>query len=315
MPIKDVGNKKSRRSLGALGVWLFVGFGFILTTEWTRVEAEPTTRMEPAGVWGFDKQGRTTLNDVLFTGVRNQWHPNGQKAFETTFREGKLEKVLSWHSNGQKSSEITYRDGKITDGILVTWHPNGQKASESAFRDGEIIDGISVTWHENGQKAWEMPYRDGKYNGTNITWHPNGQKASETHYRDGMHDGTNYVKWDKDGQITFKGMPTALTLGAQLKVGSQGFIVTSITPQSPAARASLQVGDCLLTLESQPVPKTVADFLVQLATYTEGSRIKLIIERTGARHTIFLPWARQDSAPDKPVKPSENKTRKSQGQK
>lgn len=293
MPRIEVGTEKSRRFLGALGIWLFMGFGFILSGEWIWVEAEPTIRREPSGAWGVDKQGRATLNDVLFTGEQTQWYSNGQKVL-ITYRDGQLDAVLTLHSNGQKGSEVIYRDGKIIDGMYVTWYENGQKSSENIYRDGKNVDGISVSWHPNGQKASEYTYRDGVFNGTSVKWHPNGQKAEESTYRDGKSIDGSFIRWDEDGLITFKGTPTALTLGAQLKASLQGVTVAAIAPQSPASRASLQVGDRLLTLEGQPVPKIVAAFLAQLATYAEGSYIKLEIERAGTRHTLRLPWMRQD---------------------
>lgn len=315
---------KSLRPLKVLWLGVFLVFGWVMTSPWIRAEAEPPRRSEPAGTWGADRQGRTTLNDVLFTGVQTQWHPNGQKYWEIPYRDGKINGTwVRWYQNGQKESETTYRDGKINgisvgwdengqkaleityrdgkfDGTYVTWYENGQKTSEWIYREGKIIDGTYVVWHPNGQKAWEGTYRDGKQDGTLVGWHLNGQKKSETTYRDGKIIDETSARYPNT-QITLKGAPTALTLGAQLQVSSStgsgqaphGLTVISVTPQSPADRASLQVGDRLLTLEGQPVPKTVSAFLTQLAAYAEGSIIKLIVERAGASHTLLLPWTRQ----------------------
>jgi len=262
------------------------------------------TLIEPDGTWGLDKV-QITFNGAPYTGVKTTWHPNGQKASETPYRDGQLEGLsVSWHENGQKAWEIIHRDGKIVDGTFVTWHPNGQKASEISCRDGKS-EGLYVTWHPNGQQATEVTYHNGHQEGLAVTWDENGRQTSN--------------------QTSDK----PITLGAKLKTSpsigsgqaSDGLTVTAITPESPAARASLQVGDRLLTIEGQPVSKTPAAFLAQLDGYAEGSLIKLVVERkevrisaSGApsaespaigRHTLLLPWTRQDALPVKASKPVE----------
>lgn len=286
-------------------------------------------RVEPTGSWGKDDQSRITFNGVFFTGVQTLWsdddednaktievpyrkgvingirvtrYASGQKASEMTYREGKLDGVsLGWHKNGKESWEKTYRDGMIVDGTYVHRHANGQKALEETYREGKI-DGVYSSWHLNGQKSYEVTYRDGIAEGTAVTWHPDGRKQSEFIYVQGKvvekislddQGGENRHRViERDtGQLTLKKSPN---FGAQLKEDPRGLNVTALTPETPAARASLQVGDRLLTLEGQSVPKTVADFLAQLAAYAEGSQIKLTVERAGARHTTLLPWVRQN---------------------
>ena len=166
--------------------------------------------------------------------------------------------------------------------------PSGTWATDAQGRtllDGTPFTGVKTTWHPNGQKQSEYTYRDGRVNGTIVTWNENGQETNS--------DGT--VK-----------TPDKITLGARLKPSPDGLTVTAITPESPAARASLQVGDRLLTLKDQPISKTEAAFLTQLGAYAEGSLIKLVVERKEGRHTLLLPWMRQDpsSSGQAPVKTS-----------
>jgi len=247
-------------------------------------------REEPAGKWSMDQKSHTTLDGAIFTGVKTTWHPNGQKASEETFRDG------------------------MPDGIAVFWHPNGRKKVEWAYHDGgKVVNGTYVHWYPNGQKQSEQTLRNGEMVGPFVAFHENGQKASETTFRGG-HEETF---WDEYGREIVHNQP--ITFGAKLQVspfdklraGPEGLTITAITPQSPAARASLQVGDRLLTLEGQPVSKTVAAFLTQLDAYTEGSLIKLVVERKDGRHTVLLPWTRQDpstnsgQAPVKAPKPVE----------
>ena len=46
------------------------------------------------------------LSNTPYTGKGFEFHENGQKALELTFKEGKRDGlVLQWHSNGQKKTE------------------------------------------------------------------------------------------------------------------------------------------------------------------------------------------------------------------
>lgn len=281
-------------------------------------------------------------------GISVSWYTNGRKRSETTYRENKVEGVVSsWDASGQKQSEWTYRDGKV-DGVATSWHPNGQKQSETTYRDGKI-EGTSVMWYSNGQKRLEEI--TGKDNKVSLGWHENGQRAWEQKWDvsaqalkakqdalvalNGEEDievlkakqneisMSNMIKgiwWDANGKetkvvtlMTAVASVTPLTLGAQLQESPLGLTVVAITPESPAARASLQVGDMLVSLEGRPVPLVAADFLAQLADFADSSLIKLVVNRTGERLTLWLPWWRQDApptssgqvpvqAPPKPVK-------------
>lgn len=295
-----------------------------------KVEIPEITRMEPAGDWGGDREDRITLNGVFFTGVQTLWYETGQKYSETPYHEGKIMDgtQIVWHPNGQKWWERPYKNGKL-DGIKAGWHPNGQKHfespcskglahgtqfswypngkkySEMSFREGRVIDGTYITWYSNGKKYWEETFRGGKRDGVQVVRHPNGQKQFEVTYVQG--ERVEQVNFDKRGRetqrLTFKdgrpftqdGKPYAsIMFGAQLRADSDHLTVTSVTSGSPAAQASLQVGDRLLTVEGQPVPKTEAGFMAQLVSFAEGSFIPLGIERAGKRHTLRLHWTRQE---------------------
>ncbi len=44
-----------------------------------------------------------------------------------------------WHENGQKSFESNYKDGK-QEGLETEWRENGQKKVESNFKDGKQVE-------------------------------------------------------------------------------------------------------------------------------------------------------------------------------
>ena len=47
------------------------------------------------------------------------------------------EKNIEYHPNGIKKEEGTYKDGK-KDGLWTYWYENGRKRSEGTFKDGEL---------------------------------------------------------------------------------------------------------------------------------------------------------------------------------
>ena len=79
-----------------------------------RKEKTSAPRIEPAGTWGTDAKGSTTLNGTLFSGVRIEWHPNGQKKSEATYRVGRNDGAITfWKENGQKTGEVYYINGRV----------------------------------------------------------------------------------------------------------------------------------------------------------------------------------------------------------
>ena len=103
--------------------------------------------------------------------------------------------VVAKHENGQKASETTFKDGK-PEGLATMWHKNGQKRSETTFKDGKP-EGPTTMWYDNGQKWEEANYKDGKPEGPYTSWHKNGQKQSEATFKDGKL--VSETKWDEEG--------------------------------------------------------------------------------------------------------------------
>ncbi len=71
------------------------------------------------------------------------FYDNGMPKVIKTFKESKdkieLVKRVSWYKNGQKREERTYKDGKL-DGLLTSWYENGQKSWEGTYKDGKRIN-------------------------------------------------------------------------------------------------------------------------------------------------------------------------------
>ena len=147
---------------------------------------DPEVEVPPAVVdWDqLDKGGLHKFEGKPFTGVAvskwskewwHFWHENGQKEYESTYKDGKLHGLATeWHKNGQKRAEGTFKDGQ-EHGLWTRWYENGQKEEEITYKDGHrysrIIppkffdkagNQIVCGYHENGQKRWEGTYKDGK---------------------------------------------------------------------------------------------------------------------------------------------------------
>ena len=54
----------------------------------------------------------------------------------------------TWYQNGQKKFETTFKDEKW-DGLFTNWYENGQKKYERTMKAGEIIN-IVGRWNEDG---------------------------------------------------------------------------------------------------------------------------------------------------------------------
>ena len=63
-------------------------------------------------------------------------------------------KWTEWHENGQKESEGTYKNG-LMDGKWIRWHYNGQKYSEESYKYGKRY-GNRIGWWYNGNRNYEI---------------------------------------------------------------------------------------------------------------------------------------------------------------
>jgi serine protease Do len=80
-----------------------------------------------------------------------------------------------------------------------------------------------------------------------------------------------------------------VTVGVELQPGNDA-VVTSATPGQPAAAAGLQPGDRLLTIEGQPITKSV-DFFIGLIDKKPGDQVPLTFERQKRRFQTAMTLA------------------------
>ena len=65
-------------------------------------------------------------SELGFTGRAVTTYENGQKKYESTTKNGKMEgKHSQWYENGQKQVEATWKDGKMIESTI--WDENGRE--------------------------------------------------------------------------------------------------------------------------------------------------------------------------------------------
>ena len=90
-----------------------------------------------------------------YTGKAYELHPNGQKAAEFNYKNGKFDGLLiRWDENGNKYMEWSYKNGE-PHGLLVDFYENGQKFQERRWRNGVRDKYYSKQWNRKGEP---VPY-------------------------------------------------------------------------------------------------------------------------------------------------------------
>ena len=89
-------------------------------------------------------------SDKPYSGESVLYYESGQKMSEGTWKDGKLNGLLTgWYENGQKMMEATLKDG-APDGLWTSLYEKGQKQSETIYKNGELI--TAECWDEDGNE-------------------------------------------------------------------------------------------------------------------------------------------------------------------
>lgn len=71
-----------------------------------------------------------TGEDLPFTGINEDFHPNGKLWFRITIKDGVPDgKAEFWYENGNKKSEMFFADGVIV-GLQRKWSEDGELVAE-----------------------------------------------------------------------------------------------------------------------------------------------------------------------------------------
>ena len=179
-------------------------------------------------VFELDEDGKLKQEKSYSMGIENglmtSWHPNGEKKFEITFRNGMRIKGSPkyWNIKGESVDSLEKAIGGINlkqtinrDGIRYLKGENapytgklylfredenmfkGDLLLESTFKNGKL-DGLFVVWNWGLQKSYEVQYVNGKKNGLETSWHEFGTKKSEATYING--EKKSEALWNPKGK-------------------------------------------------------------------------------------------------------------------
>jgi antitoxin component YwqK of YwqJK toxin-antitoxin module len=96
----------------------------------------------------------------LLDGPQTFWYRNGQRQWETTWRDGrKIGDETYWRSDGKKKWTREHKgDGSS---VWTQYWPDGKKKAESTWRNFKC-DGISTVWEKNGKVISRTEFADGE---------------------------------------------------------------------------------------------------------------------------------------------------------
>ena len=95
-------------------------------------------------------------SDTPYTGKSYSLYPNGRKAKEELYENGKRHGLsVFWHEHGKKNAEGNYKNGKL-NGMLVMWWENGQKMNETLYENDKAVSGSEKYWNRKGEPLKEQ---------------------------------------------------------------------------------------------------------------------------------------------------------------
>jgi antitoxin component YwqK of YwqJK toxin-antitoxin module len=99
--------------------------------------------------------------ETPFTGRAELFYENGQKEWETNWKDGKYDGLsITWYENGQKESEQNFKDGKLMFMSAKVWKPKGEKCPVTNIdEDG---NGVWVWYNDDGTEESRFFYKDGE---------------------------------------------------------------------------------------------------------------------------------------------------------
>lgn len=191
---------------------------------------------------------------------------------------------------GQMALSFLGVDLSLTDdGLSVDAVEDGSPAAEAGLQEGDVITAI------NGVTIADLDLRELMQ----ALWKGEG-KLTLTVLRDGEEATIELDLSDLPMQFSLFGMPmmapptqlgvSYLTLDADLAAErdltvEEGALIEEVYPDTPAAKAGLQVGDVVTAVDGDPVDarRTLAE---RLYAYQEGDQVTLTVIRDGEELSI-----------------------------
>src|SRR4051794_21778841 len=108
---------------------------------------------------------------------------------------------IDYHFNGLKQGEGTFKEGKLT-GYRKEYFPNGNLEHEGYFENG-LAKGIEKDYYEDGSLKEQGNYTNNREQGIWKSYYPNGQLQLLSKYKKGKKVGTA-IKYHSNGKVKEK---------------------------------------------------------------------------------------------------------------
>jgi len=137
--------------------------------------------------------------DDLFTGKTVSYHPNGKKAVEISYIQGKENGTnRQWYANGTLQNETQIKDGKL-NGLWIDYYENGKKEQEITYED-DYMNGKCTRWYENGKVKEQGQNVHCREEGLWIFYYENGLKKEEGAFHEAQKTGL-WKEYDEQGKL------------------------------------------------------------------------------------------------------------------
>jgi antitoxin component YwqK of YwqJK toxin-antitoxin module len=152
---------------------------------WTRL---PSVIINEADPQLAQVQGTLYYHSKLFSGYLVRYYPNGEKARETTYNNGKQEGVMkSWYPGNLHKEDRLFVDG-LKQGTHCGWWPSGRLKFEYYFNDDEH-NGTAKEWFSDGKPFRVSRYNMGQEDGLQQQWWPDGTVRANYVVKNGQQYG------------------------------------------------------------------------------------------------------------------------------
>jgi hypothetical protein len=110
-----------------------------------------------------------------------EFFDNGKVRIEGSYRRGQKDGLETRYSeSGEKASETTFRNGQV-DGKRIEW--NGKQKTYEADFTKDQLNGTLQKWHSTGTPELAAHYRNGIQEGPEDRWYSDGRKYSAASFK------------------------------------------------------------------------------------------------------------------------------------
>ncbi|GAB3725683.1 hypothetical protein GCM10027594_07220 [Hymenobacter agri] len=136
-------------------------------------------------------------------GLSREFHRNGQPSYESTYRAGKVEGVLTvFNECGARIGSRTFKAGDL-DGPYSTYYNNGQLRMR-AITHADKVDGLEEGFYQDGSPEYTTTMAQGVRQGAFTSYYPGKVLERKGTYDHGELDGL-YQEYHDNGQLSQEG--------------------------------------------------------------------------------------------------------------